>query len=423
MDEVDFCSQASTQDELKNEIEMKMNSGCECTGSNHYQNLDAVMVYDHILSMRELTKAEHDLYLMGKLQLTVKPSGSVTADVKRKRYAYYFNGHEVCKKCFLYVHNVGEKRLKNLIKYVSTEGITPRRHRNIGKKPKHAMLYEDASRIVNFLVEYARENGFPQPAAPRGRDNHPPLILPASITKDGMFKLYEMACTEAGHHHVQCTCFKDTWKSVCPHIQVSKPRSDVCHECEIGRKKVAAARGEEEILALTDSLARHINRSKEGREYYNKCLKDAQLERELASDSAPLFPPEPNSVLLTSVHYTFDYAQNIGIPHHSRQMGPLYFLASRKIQIFGVAIEGERRQLNFLIDEHETIGPDGTKCHGPNSVISMLHAVLSQHSSGERAAKLHADNCSGKWKFGVAVMLLTEIEFIYCPFLIRLYKY
>ena len=394
VDEVQFCSQASTQDELKTEIKMKMNSGCGCTGTNHYQKLDASVIFDHILSMRELTKSEHDLYIMGKL--TVKPSGSATVEVKRKRYAYNFSGQEVCKNCFLYVHNMGEKRLKNLIKHVSTEGITPRSHGNTGRKPKHSMSFEDASRIVNFIVEYARENGLPQPAAPRGRDNHPPIILPASITKEGLFKLYEMACTEVGHHHVQCTCFKDTWKSVCPHVQVSKPRSDVCHECEIGRKEVGYARGEEDTLALTESLARHINRAKEGREYYNKCIRDAQLERELTSDSAPLFPPEPNTVPLTAVHYTFDYAQNIGIPHHSRQMGPLYFLTPRKIQIFGVAVEGERKQLNFLFDEHETIGPDGTRCHGPDSVISMLHAVLSQHSSGERAARLHADNCSGK---------------------------
>ena len=125
--------------------------------------------------------------------------------------------------------------------------------------------------MVYFIVEFARENGLSQPAAPRGRENHPPVILPVNITKEGLFKLYMAACVEAGHHHVQLTSFKDTWKAVCPHIQVSKPRSDVCHECEIGRKEVAHAKGEEEILALTESLTEHINRSKEGQEFYNKC--------------------------------------------------------------------------------------------------------------------------------------------------------
>jgi len=29
----------------------------------------------------------------------------------------------------------------------------------------------------------------------------------------------------------------------------------------------------------------------------------------------------------TSVHYTFDFAQNVNLPNHARQMGPLYFLS------------------------------------------------------------------------------------------------
>ena len=32
----------------------------------------------------------------------------------------------------------------------------------------------------------------------------------------------------------------------------------------------------------------------------------------------------------------------------------------------------EPKQLNFLINENETIGPDGANVHGPDSVISML---------------------------------------------------
>ena len=50
--------------------------------------------------MRELTKSENDLYIMGKL--TVKPSGSATVEVKRKRYAYNFSGQEVCKNIYLF---------------------------------------------------------------------------------------------------------------------------------------------------------------------------------------------------------------------------------------------------------------------------------------------------------------------------------
>ena len=72
-------------------------------------------------------------------------------------------------------------------------------------------------------------------------------------------------------------------------------------------------------------------------------------------------------------HTTFDFAQQACIPHHAREVGALYFKAPRQIQIFGVAQEAIPKQINFLVDENETIGPDSSKSHGPNSVLSMLH--------------------------------------------------
>lgn len=30
------------------------------------------------------------------------------------------------------------------------------------------------------------------------------------------------------------------------------------------------------------------------------------------------------------VHFTFDFSQNVSLPHYSRQIGPLYFLTLRK---------------------------------------------------------------------------------------------
>ena len=76
-------------------------------------------------------------------------------------------------------------------------------------------------------------------------------------------------------------------------------------------------------------------------------------------------------------------------------MGPIYFMSLRKVQIFGVRIDGLPKQLNFLIDESETMGIDGTQTHGPNAVISMLDMVLDTHGRGESTCSIHADNCPG----------------------------
>ena len=59
---------------------------------------------------------------------------------------------------------------------------------------------------------------------------------------------------------------------------------------------------------------------------------------------------------LKSVHYTFDFAQHFQLLHHSRQMGPTYFAQLRRVQVFGVRIDSVSKQLNYIIDEDQTIG-------------------------------------------------------------------
>ena len=50
----------------------------------------------------------------------------------------------------------------------------------------------------------------------------------------------------------------------------------------------------------------------------------------------------------------------------------------------GVNVEAVPRQINYLIDEDETIGENGKNSHGPNTVVSLLHHFCEEHCSGER---------------------------------------
>ncbi|KAH3873012.1 hypothetical protein DPMN_036237 [Dreissena polymorpha] len=96
-------------------------------------------------------------------------------------------------------------------------------------------------------------------------------------------------------------------------------------------------------------------------EVYNECLRKSSEEN--------------------FVHFTFDFSQSVTMPHHARQTGPLYFPNLRKVHIFGVRIDGQRKQINFLVDEDQTIGQDGSQAHGPDSVISMLDWVMSNYET------------------------------------------
>ena len=92
------------------------------------------------------------------------------------------------------------------------------------------------------------------------------------------------------------------------------------------------------------------------------------------------------------IHYSFDLAQQVHYPHNPFQPGPIYFKTPRKCAIFGVCCEAIPRQVHYLIDEACDTGK------GANTVISLLHHFLGNHSLGERELALHADNCTGQNK-------------------------
>ena len=105
-----------------------------------------------------------------------------------------------------------------------------------------------------------------------------------------------------------------------------------------------------------------------------------------------------NESPLKAQHYTFDFAQNVSLPHTARRVGPLYFKTPRKVQLFGICSEAIPKQVNYLLDEADTIGEDGKKSHNPNTVVSLLHHFFDVYVQDEEECYLNADNCAGQNK-------------------------
>ena len=131
-------------------------------------------------------------------------------------------------------------------------------------------------------------------------------------------------------------------------------------------------------------FSKHLKAAKLEREFYRKGTATAskQLEeygKRINSCGAACFRN------LQASHYTFDFAQSVCIPYHARQPCPVYFKCERKIHIFGVCNpQGLPKQVNYLIDESQTIGQNAKQAHGPNSVISMLHHYFAKHALKEK---------------------------------------
>ena len=168
----------------------------KCYGTFLYAEIE-----EHVFTMRELSRGEKDMYIIGKLKS--KGTGMDSSQRKRQRYMYSYDDREVCKEAFLVLHDIGEKHLKNLVKHVKLNGPVPRSHGNKGKKPKHPLLFLDIKRVVNFIVRYSEECGLPLPAVPHGNDaNQSPVLLPASSTKVDIHSKYKSVCEESNERFV-----------------------------------------------------------------------------------------------------------------------------------------------------------------------------------------------------------------------------
>ncbi|XP_052778849.1 uncharacterized protein LOC128216328 [Mya arenaria] len=347
-------------------------TGCDCT-SMCMDSIDREAAQAHIDNIRQYTKEEKDLYIMGALnRINSDKKRSRYGDRQRTRYDYKFEGNVVCKKTFMCVYDIGPTHLKNLLKHVNENGNVPRCHGNQGRRPIHALTFQEIENVISFLKNVAIDEGLPMPAAPRGRAKDAPVFLHSSTTKMKMHKLYEKSCIEAATKCIKYRTFCRLWHELCPNIKIATPQEDVCVTCEMSRKGVADATTDDEKLAAASALERHTNAT---RKEHKPCSTDFQ-----------------------HAHYTFDFAQNLCLPHHSRQMGPMYFVTPRKFHLFGFRYDALPIQYNFLIDEAETMMQDGGGIHGADAVISLVDYALTEFGHGERVTSLHADNCGGQNK-------------------------
>lgn len=217
------------------------------------------------------------------------------------------------------------------------------------------------------------------------------------MTKLDIHTIYVDSRDEAGVRSVKLTSFKDIRAKCLPHIRIMTPRTDVCATCEDLRRKVSAAVPEPDKLQACGALTQHVHSAQRERDFYRQCSKDAHDELCSVGD-LPEPPCAPCSNDLKMSHYTFDFAQNVALPHSSRQEGPLYFKTLKKVPIFGINNEGLPRQVNCLIYEIDTLQLDGKGSHGSNTVASLLHHYVEVHGLGEKERFLHADNCAGQNK-------------------------
>ena len=135
-----------------------MSTGCGCV-----KRCSKQFSLEYVRSVRrqctEQERAELDMAILGQLMASTNTSFTVStvarhAESERQRSytSFVHQGKPVCTQMFLFLHTIGTKWLKNLLKNYKENSLRPRVHGNTKRKPKHALTY--ASRVCSAVPAY-----------------------------------------------------------------------------------------------------------------------------------------------------------------------------------------------------------------------------------------------------------------------------
>lgn len=392
--------------------------GCGCKKLANGQcslGLSAEDVSNYRLAICELDSSEVDVAILAQLhagmntgELLTNTRGRARPGIRQRvTFQYTFKGQPICREMFLFLHRISRTRLYNLVKHLCTNGVVPRTHGNKGKLPKHSMKYHEITRVVDFIKCYADIHAVPLPGRLPKHQDYRVMKLPSDVSKATVYRDYVTASEGLRDEGEQVRIisyrqFRRLWQELVPFVTTMNPSSDLCFVCQENVAAIMRSTNlpEDEKSEKLKSAEQHLSTAKEERKVYNEKKETSKANWE----DLPVHIREngnPHCSVPVSMLYSFDHAQLVHIPSNPLQPGPAYFKTARKCEIFGICCEGSRIQVNYLIDEGESIGK------GANSIISYLHHYLDVYGVGEQHLQLQADNCVGQNKNNPMIQYLA----------------
>ena len=265
---------------------------------------------------------------------------------------------------FLHFYGISYSRFHQLKEHYELHGIFPRTHRHTNRLPENTLPYSTIEDVQAFLLNYVEENA---------------ITLP----------VYKSAWEASNKQVVSYRKFLQLWEPFCPNVLIAKPMTDLCSTCQQNTTKLqqAANLSETEKIECIKAQQEHLNSAQAERDFYKyACNLSEKTIESLENDNLLDLRSRSACSLTATIHYSFDYAQQVHIPSNPMQPRPIYFKTPRKCEIFGVICEGFPRQVNFLIDEAASTGK------GANATISYVHYYFENYGLGETDAHLHAGN-------------------------------
>lgn len=367
---------------------------CKCKfGEPCCKSISVELIINYRSSCLELSKDELDLVILGQIHSHYVP---LTSDSDRRKTSYsshyFFHNKPICLKTFLFVHAISDKRYRNLVEHYRTNSpaIHTRSHGNFGRKSYKAASLSSVEDALQFIKNTASAMALPVPGRLPNFKDERFLLLPTDMTKAELYRRYKKACEKDEKAPFSRTKFIDLWLRQLPFI---KPATDLCWDCQQNCSLVMRSinLSEQEKSDRLEQAKHHLKLAAIQRDHYNsnvqKCCEEWDARDETTAYTGPM-------------HISFDYAQQVHYPCNALQPGPLFFKTARKCNLFGVACEPTKTQLNYLIDEAAYIGK------GSDATVSLIHDFLENRGVKGKQLYLQADNCVGQNKNNIVVHYL-----------------
>ncbi|KAI9905993.1 hypothetical protein PsorP6_014294 [Peronosclerospora sorghi] len=292
-------------------------------------------------------------------------SDSLDAQRLRPTYSLPWLG-EVCKTHFVRFWNVSDKTIKNILKHVrNNRSMLPKPHGLCGRR-NAATSVEACTAVEEFLFEtsrkygeavairkYTRRKGY-DGAILTTLERDDIIFLPSFFTQSGLFGAFKSGSNNA--FDIFINTFNEIWhgNDVLAKLKIWNPEKDVCDECFIFRNKQAVTASMLEFEGVCDDQAESVSTYK-------------VLHQEYEADHEQAMRGGPAAV------FTFDYSQNVPIPHNTQQPG------------------GHNVQYNFLYTE-------GKSGKGSSEVASLVDHALSTIHITAKYLVFWAENCGDQNK-------------------------
>ncbi len=372
------CASQFTRDVL-------ISSRLDCKALDYYDD-------HHVNSMHLLLKGSFNALMCDSTKTIGR--GAKHVDRERSRFIPLFRGLPVCRKTFMFAHAIGIKTFRNVKNHFLAHGLEAKIHGNVNATSIAKRLpLEMVSRVKSFISNYAEQVSLVLPGRVSSFANADLYLLPSTDSKQKLYTMYNQACLEDNSQPVSLSNFKQIWYNFFPNVVIQKPRTDLCSTCQQNFSSLGSLRtmNEADKTNLLEISTKHLREVDMERKAYQETVAACKQNLDMHPTKTDLQPRTCVS-FNGSLHYSFDYAQQIHIPYSSQQVGPLYFLTPYKVALFGIGCEPATKMVIYIVPECMAAGK------GSNSVISFLHHFFERYSYGEMEVHLRADNCTGQNK-------------------------